>query len=311
MTEQQVAVPLIEGVRTSGEGLGLRHSATIGSTKCMVFLPQAPSPEEPYFRLSPPVSPSGQPGPDPGWLQTDWGNILIIKGLPAVTIRAIGLIPDVMIQPGSEHIDFDHAVAGWKQLLQDWLAVTAEGLTDSAGFYAGATYWGSSEYDNELFRQPRQAGRRDDPRPSSPWAWTHAIDHATAGDQPPLTRALMMTATRAAATASWRVAIIDAATATEVALTAGLTNRLSAPLSAPVAEAIIDRTRMLGPRIELAKALSMVLPTRIQTDLVDIRNAVVHRGADVTGFQAEAAITVAWEVVNRYEPLDPHCQEPS
>ena len=117
MTEQQVAVPLIEGVRTAGEGLALRHTATIGGIKCQVLLPRQPPPDEPFFRLGPPASPSGQHhGPGPGWLQTDWGTILIIKGLIAVTIHAIGLVPDAVIQPGPEHVAFDHAVAGWKRL---------------------------------------------------------------------------------------------------------------------------------------------------------------------------------------------------
>lgn len=42
-------------------------------------------------------------------------------------------------------------------------------------------------------------------------------------------RAVLLRA--AATTANWRVAVIDAATATEVALTTGLTARLSATLS--------------------------------------------------------------------------------
>jgi hypothetical protein len=311
MTGQHVAASLIEGVRTASEGLALRHTATIGGIRCLVLLPQQPPPDEPVFRLAPPAPPSGQHSePGPGWLQTDWGNILIIKGLPAVTIRAVGLIPAVVIPPGSQHVAFDHAVAGWKQRVQDWLAVTAEGLTDSAGFYAGATYWGSPEYDNELFREPHQAGHRDDPNPSSPWAWTHALDHATAGDQPPLARTLMTTATRAAAAASWRVAIIDAATATEVALTTGLTSRLSVTLSPGDVQRELDRNRMLGRRIALAGSLGMVLPARIQDDLVDHRNAVVHQGTSATGSDASAAIAAAWKVVDQYEPLAPHCQEP-
>lgn len=119
----------------------------------------------------------------------------------------------------------------------------------------------------------------------------------------------MTTATRAAATANWRAALIDAATATEVALTTGLTARISAETSSRVAEALIDRTRMLGPRIDLAKDLDMALPARIHADLVERRNAVVHRGAGVTDSDAKAAIAVAWEIVHEYEPLAPHCRE--
>jgi hypothetical protein len=307
MTGQHVAVPLLEGVRTSSDGLALRHTATIGRTQCEVVLPQDPLTDDSVFHLAPPASASGR---NLGWPRTDWGDVLIIFGLPAVTIRAVGLIPEAVIQPGSEHIAFDHAVAGWKHLLRDWLAVSAKGLTESGGFYQGATLWGSPEYDYELFRQPYQPGNRHDPKPSTPWAWAHALDHASAGDQPPLARALMTTATQAAATADWRVAIIDAATATEVALTTGLTAQLSATLSPHDVERRLASARMLGRRIDLARSLGMTLPARIQDDLVKHRNAVVHEGISVTGSNASAAIATAWEVVDQYEPLAPCCQEP-
>ena len=67
---------------------------------------------------------------------------------------------------------------------------------------------------------------------------------------------------------------------------------------------------MLGKRIELAKTLNMPLPARIQEDLVDRRNAVVHQGAGMTRDQAKAAITVAWAVVREYDPLPACCHEP-
>jgi hypothetical protein len=98
LPDQHVAVPLTEGVRTSGEGLALRHTATIGGTQCQVLLPQHPPTDQPVFRLAPP-SPHR-------WPLTEWGEILITSGLPAVTIRAVGLIPDAVIQPGDQHRAF-------------------------------------------------------------------------------------------------------------------------------------------------------------------------------------------------------------
>jgi len=118
-----------------------------------------------------------------------------------------------------------------------------------------------------------------------------------------------MTAVRAALDGNPRVAVIDAATAVEIALTAGLTETLSAEASPRITKALIDRTRMLGPRLDLAKDLGMTLPARMHADLLERRNTVVHRGADVTGSHAYAAIDIAWEVVNKYEALPAHCQE--
>ena len=98
----------------------------------------------------------------------------------------------------------------------------------------------------------------------------------------------MTTAIRAAITANWRVAIIDAATAVEVALTAGLIARLSDEASSHVTQELLDKTRTLGGRLGLAKRLGMPLPDKINEDLVQRRNAVVHQGADMTGAPASA-----------------------
>ena len=55
-------------------------------------------------------------------------------------IRSVGIILEgASIPPGDEHIEFDHAAAQWRQLLRDWLAVAAEGPTDWAQGYYGAT----------------------------------------------------------------------------------------------------------------------------------------------------------------------------
>jgi hypothetical protein len=75
--------------------------------------------------------------------------------------------------------------------------------------------------------------------------------------------------------ANWRVAIIDAATATEAALTAGLVTQLSATLSASDVEKKLKSNSMLGKRIKLAGTLKMPLPAGIQEDLVDPRNAAM------------------------------------
>jgi hypothetical protein len=72
----------------------------------------------------------------------------------------------------------------------------------------------------------------------------------------------------------------------------------------------IDGTRMLGPRLDLARSLGMALPARIKEGLLTPRNAVVHSGTDVTDPVAWEAIAVARELVNEYEPIASHCQEP-
>lgn len=68
---------------------------------------------------------------------------------------------------------------------------------------------------------------------------------------------------------------------------------------------------MLGPRLALAKDLGMPMPDRIQADLVERRNTVIHQGTAVTGDDAQAAITAAGKLVEQYQPLGGHCQDPT
>jgi hypothetical protein len=68
---------------------------------------------------------------------------------------------------------------------------------------------------------------------------------------------------------------------------------------------------MLGPRLGLAKDLGMTLPDRIQADLVERRNTVIHQGTAITGDDAQAAITAAGDLVEQYQPLAGHCQDPT
>ncbi len=315
LEEQRIGVLLLEGVCTAGEALGLVETVTIGGIECHVLLPVlGPVRGRWPRRLAGPPAPGGDQEQDPGWrksMEDIWGEL----GRSDV-IRAVGIIPvGTAVPPGDEHIDFDHAVAQWRHLLRDWLAVAAEGPTDFPDRdYYGATIFGSSEYDGEydgddVPYQPLQSGHRYRPQPLSARAWSHAIEHAGAGDPPPLARALMTSAIRAATTANWRVAILDAATATEVALTRGLKARLSATLPPRDAKKKLDSTHSLGPLIQLAKNQSMQLPARISEDLKNPRNDVIHRDKGMTSDDVETAITVAWAVVRQYAPLDACCQE--
>jgi hypothetical protein len=181
--------------------------------------------------------------------------------------------------------------------------------------YYGVTAFPGPGYDGDydgldVPYQPAQRIHRRSPRSLSAWAWGHALDHASAGDQPPLARTLMTTAVQASMDANWRVAIIDAATATEAALTAGLVAKLSTTLSAGEVAQKLKSYRMLGNRIKLARILNMPVPDGIQDDLVEPRNAVMHQGAAVMDRdQVKAAITAAWAVVRQYDPLPACCRD--
>jgi hypothetical protein len=220
---------------------------------------------------------------------TDWG---FIHNHESVTIQAVGLILSQPLGWGDQVIEFDHAVGQWRHLLRDWLSVMAGGPTDFLELpVRGETRWASDAYTDQVWLNYYDNIQR--PQRLSRWQWDHVLAHVCSGDQPPLARVLLTTARRAAATGNARLAVIDAATAAEMALTAGLSDRLSADTSPQVIKALIDRTRMLGPRLDLAKELGMAVPDRIRADLLDRRNAVIHRGTTMTDADAQAAITAA------------------
>jgi hypothetical protein len=310
MEEQRIVVFLLEGVRTAESALGLEKTVTIGGTKCRALLPVKGR----WSTLAAPQvgSGDGEHGPRwPGLVSGTWGETA-----PDPVIEALGVILEGPgIPPGDEHIAFDFAAARWRRLLRDWLAVAAEGPTDWAEHYYGATAFPGPGYDGDydgedVPYQPAQRGHRHSPRRLSAWAWDHALEHASAGDQPPLARVLMTTAIQAAMDANWRVAIIDAATATEAALTAGLVAHLSTTLSPGDVTKTLNSNRMLGKRVGLAGTLNMPLPAGIRHDLVDPRNAAMHQGTEVTRDQVKAAITAAWAVLHQYDSLPACCQEP-
>jgi hypothetical protein len=307
MKRPHVIVPLCEGAHASIDALTLTHAATIGGIECHVALP-GPHPSwvtEPG-PLEPPYDEHHRQ--EPAWPQADWGYI---NDGHSVTIRSVGLVlVSTSIPQRDELIAFDRAIARWKHLLLDWLSVIAGGPTDFLEPGQGETIWGSPEPNRTLLYAPYHAGEIHEPHRISRWEWGHALMHASSGDQPPLAQTLLTTAMRAAATGQGRLAVIDAATAAEVALTVGLTARISAQASSAIAKACIDRTRMLGRRLSLAESLGMELPDGVRPALVERRNTVVHGGSDVTDSDARTAIAVAQELVDKYEPLPTHCREP-
>jgi hypothetical protein len=321
MPKQHVAIPMLEDVNTSVDALALRCPTMIGGIECHVLLP-APGPSwtsggDRDLKAPEDQHEEGDPHctDSKGWPDAAWGYITHDPGIDGTYIAAvstIGLIPVSESVPWDNRLlDFDEAVGQWRHLLRDWLSVIAGGPTGFLDYLPvkGETRWADKGYTEEVWTY--YFDNRQRPLCVSRWQWEHVLAHTHAGDQPPLARALLTTARRAAATGNPRLAVIDAATAAEVALTTGLTDRLSAETSSPVVvRALTDRTRMLGPRLGLARELGMALPDRINPDLVDRRNSVVHRGTTVTDTEAQAAITAAAELVDECEPLSAHCQEP-
>lgn len=313
MKGQFVVVPLLEGVCSSADALGLESTTVIDDVECQVLLPDPRPLDSTYAsgNLMPPDYRIGKDGRQ--WpVNADWGYFK--RNVPeTVIVNSVGLVPGDWSDDSRSQFDvpgFDYEVGLWRRLLSDWLSVVAEGLTSFHGPpVKGETWWESERYNQDI--RTEHAFLVPYPRRVSRWQWEHVFSHIRSGEEPPLSRLLLAAAEQAAATGNSRLAVIDAATAAEIALTVGLASRLSSEASPQVAQALTDRTRMLGPRLDLARDLGMAVPERIRPDLLESRNTAVHRGTRVTSEAAQAAIAAAAQLVNTYEPLDAHCREPS
>ena len=100
----------------------------------------------------------------------------------------------------------------------------------------------------------------------------------------------------------WRRAVIDAATAAEVAITSWLDTRL-ANIEPEIKAALLGTPLTLGRLHRLYTRLGGTLPQDFDRIVVTPRNHAAHRGAALTGVQSEAAIAATAELLNAASPM--------
>jgi hypothetical protein len=100
----------------------------------------------------------------------------------------------------------------------------------------------------------------------------------------------------------YRRAVIDVATAAELAVTKILDIRLE-KVEEQVRTALLKAHTMLGRKKALLSALGCPLPVNFQIDLVNKRNEAVHDGIDIAPGECAAAIEAASLVVEQAFPL--------
>lgn len=132
-----------------------------------------------------------------------------------------------------------------------------------------------------------------------------AAERASAAEQPPPQWSLYARARRITDT---RQAVIEAATASEVAMIRAVHGRFSA--SSPTArDLIIHGTNGVVGLINLLEAYDGTtradsLAGRVKGQLAGLRNAAVHRGQTPAKEDSDRAVEVAKDLLDRYTPLD-------
>ncbi|OBK90567.1 hypothetical protein [Mycolicibacter sinensis] len=119
---------------------------------------------------------------------------------------------------------------------------------------------------------------------------------------PPLAWTLLRDARSLKNVRQYRRAVIDSATAADVAVTQLLDDQLSIhnPQDRPK---ILKESRMLGSKLHQLSKVGTSLPQSFQDKLVDKRNVAVHEGASITDSECGDAIAEAASVVELAFPL--------
>ncbi len=125
---------------------------------------------------------------------------------------------------------------------------------------------------------------------------------ALAATTPPLAWRLLRDARALQNAGQLRRALIDAATAAELAATTRIDDLL-ARRTDPEQQRNLARAKTLGGKATALQEAGDELPANFKLDLVDRRNDAVHEGIEVRYSQWEAAFRVALALVERVFPL--------
>ena len=121
--------------------------------------------------------------------------------------------------------------------------------------------------------------------------------------RPPLARLLLRDARSLIRFDECRRVVLDAGTATELALTAML-DKHAAIANNPQVTAKVRKTKMLGPLLKLAdELLPDKLPDKLWERVIEPRNGATHEGQVPTKEAAEKAISTTAELLDMAYPL--------
>jgi hypothetical protein len=99
-----------------------------------------------------------------------------------------------------------------------------------------------------------------------------------------------------------RHAVMEAASACEIVITAALKRRLARG-DTRVGEALMERTRMLGPLTQLASRLGLAVPAGFQGKLIELRNDAIHKGRQLGRGAVSKAVETAEQLVSLHAAL--------
>lgn len=197
----------------------------------------------------------------------------------------------------------------WWSVASDWIEVlTAQTLRTRGGvrLMHEPAMWVSADDADEAVQIVESRNHIFLPgTPGSPLSQDQVqavLTLAGRGEPPPLEWRLLRDARASLEGQEWRRAVLDAATAAELALIR-LNEAALATVPKNVNEALVARYQMLGLRSQLFTKLGGALPDAFQQKLIEPRNDAAHFGAHLSEAKARDAVTAATEITRRALPL--------
>jgi hypothetical protein len=209
----------------------------------------------------------------------------------------------------------DHVVAhraAWWSLLADWIGVVSMQDLIELGrqrhqSFSRTTMWISEPQNGQepgfaWLRMPELRPYVGDPLTRA--QLERCMSLTGEAKRPPDPWLMLRDARSLLHTGEYRRAVLDAGTAAELALTARLDAHLAVNVDPDMAEALMNKYKMLQPLTELAKRLKVAtLPEQFQAQVIEPRNKAVHGGKEMTKDVAEKAVSTTSQLLQATHPL--------
>jgi hypothetical protein len=133
--------------------------------------------------------------------------------------------------------------------------------------------------------------------------WRSALGNASLGKDLPVEHQLLVDARAASLRGNLRRAVLEAATAAEVTLTAVLDARLRVGNEPAVVQKLMRQNQGLSRRVDLCEQFGIRVPENVKSKLVRPRDHAIHGGVVPTVLEAGEAVGAAHEIVTTLNPL--------
>ena len=293
------------GVPVPAESLGSTCLTQLAGNVAMVTLPELP----PQTSTRRPTA-LGPPYLHHQWLRdADWSGFVdtstswgALRDPDVGHVRAVRVAVAPANSPTPEiGRRVQDALGGWWRNIARWLELLSDHHVrpvDDFHWSDGSAALYTWSPDGEVGDVLSPSWMRSSPRLGSAWAtpnyWPVAVQLAGLGEIPPLPCWLLVTARRAFREGEYRTCVADCGTAAEVALRDAL-----ATIRQPA-----GKKATLGPIAEQARnAIHGLVPAVFKRRVVDTRNRVLHKGADIDAETAAHVYNLVERVVCAVHPL--------